>query len=177
MTPQAQGVVELRISQGGEWCRIWPGAINCQKAISHNEGSNGIKMRIWPNQPYIGGGLNFYTRYYKRQKAKGSKQEKKPPVTESNSLKPPQDSSFKKPHHKKNNKGKKAQGSKDKPHSSLLNKEKKELVLKRRGGLKKAHAPIVVESTPFTNASSNLRTSLCHKEAYLQKREKPESEL
>ncbi|MBW0557939.1 hypothetical protein O181_097654 [Austropuccinia psidii MF-1] len=67
--------------------------------------------------------LELDTRYHERQREKGSHQEKKPPVTGSNSLRPPQDSSSKRPHHKKNKKGKQFQASKEKPHSSLLNKD------------------------------------------------------
>ncbi|MBW0512772.1 hypothetical protein O181_052487 [Austropuccinia psidii MF-1] len=69
--------------------------------------------------------LGLDTRYHERQKEKGSNQEKKPPATGSNSSRPPQYSSSKRPHHKKNKKGKKVQASKDKPHSSLLNKDNK----------------------------------------------------
>ncbi|MBW0508718.1 hypothetical protein O181_048433 [Austropuccinia psidii MF-1] len=78
--------------------------------------------------------LELDTRYHERQKEKGSNQEKKPPVTGSNSSRspqdpsskrPPQDPSSKRPHHKKNKKGKKFQVSKDKSHSSLLNKDNK----------------------------------------------------
>ncbi|MBW0481265.1 hypothetical protein O181_020980 [Austropuccinia psidii MF-1] len=65
------------------------------------------------------------TRYHERQKEKGSHQEKKPPATGSNSSRPPQDSSTRRPHHKKNQKGKQFKASKDKPHSSLLNKDNK----------------------------------------------------
>ncbi|MBW0569212.1 hypothetical protein O181_108927 [Austropuccinia psidii MF-1] len=69
--------------------------------------------------------LELDTRYHERQKEKGGNQEKKPPVTGSNSSRPPQDSSSKRPHIEKNKKGKQFQVSKDKPHSALLNKEKK----------------------------------------------------
>ncbi|MBW0491290.1 hypothetical protein O181_031005 [Austropuccinia psidii MF-1] len=70
--------------------------------------------------------LELDTRYIDRQKEKGSHQEKKPPVTGSNSSRPPQDSSSKRPHHK-HKKGKQFQASKDKPHSSLLNKDNKSI--------------------------------------------------
>ncbi|MBW0566830.1 hypothetical protein O181_106545 [Austropuccinia psidii MF-1] len=60
-----------------------------------------------------------------REREKGRHQEKNPPVTGSNSSRPPQESSSKRPHHKKNKKGKQFQSSKDKPHSSLLNKDNK----------------------------------------------------
>ncbi|MBW0497675.1 hypothetical protein O181_037390 [Austropuccinia psidii MF-1] len=69
--------------------------------------------------------LELDSRYHERQKEKGEHQEKKPPVTGSNYSRPPQDSSSKRLHHKKNKKGKKFQVSKDKPHSSLLNKDNK----------------------------------------------------
>ncbi|MBW0549303.1 hypothetical protein O181_089018 [Austropuccinia psidii MF-1] len=69
--------------------------------------------------------LELDNRYHERQKEKGSHQEKKSPVTGSNSSRPPQDSSSKRPHHKKNKKGKQFQASKDKPHSTLLNKDNK----------------------------------------------------
>ncbi|MBW0468558.1 hypothetical protein O181_008273 [Austropuccinia psidii MF-1] len=62
--------------------------------------------------------LELDTRCHERKK------EKKPPVNGPNSSRPPQDSSFKKSHHKKNKKGKNFQVSKDKPHASLLNKDK-----------------------------------------------------
>ncbi|MBW0573231.1 hypothetical protein O181_112946 [Austropuccinia psidii MF-1] len=69
--------------------------------------------------------LELDTRYYERQKEKGTHQEKKPSVTGSNSSRPPQDPSSKRHHHKKNNKGKQLQASRDKPHFALLNKDKK----------------------------------------------------
>ncbi|MBW0575108.1 hypothetical protein O181_114823 [Austropuccinia psidii MF-1] len=69
--------------------------------------------------------LELDTRYNERKKEKGGNQEKKPPITGYNSSRPPQDSSSRRPHHKKNKKGKQVQASKDKPHSSLLNKENK----------------------------------------------------
>ncbi|MBW0591006.1 hypothetical protein O181_130721 [Austropuccinia psidii MF-1] len=69
--------------------------------------------------------LELDTRYHERQKEKGSHQEKKPPISGSNSSKPPQSSSSKKPYHRKNKKGKDFQVSKDKPHASLLNKDRK----------------------------------------------------
>ncbi|MBW0509061.1 hypothetical protein O181_048776 [Austropuccinia psidii MF-1] len=69
--------------------------------------------------------LELDTRYHERKKEKGSHQENKLPVTGSNSSRPPQDSSSKRPHHKKNKKGKQFQASKEKPHSSLINKENK----------------------------------------------------
>ncbi|MBW0469480.1 hypothetical protein O181_009195 [Austropuccinia psidii MF-1] len=69
--------------------------------------------------------LELDSRYHERPKEKGINQEKKPPVTGSNSLRSPQGSSSKKPHHKKRKKGDIFQVSKDKPHSSLLNKENK----------------------------------------------------
>ncbi|MBW0555691.1 hypothetical protein O181_095406 [Austropuccinia psidii MF-1] len=69
--------------------------------------------------------LELDTRYHGRQKEEGSHQEKKPPVTGSNSSRPPQDSTSKRPHHTYNKKGKQFQVSKDKPHSSLLNKDNK----------------------------------------------------
>ncbi|MBW0568343.1 hypothetical protein O181_108058 [Austropuccinia psidii MF-1] len=75
-------------------------------------------------QELMGITLELDTRYHERQKEKGSHQEKKPPVTGSNPSKPPQDSSSKR-HHHKNKKGKQFQASKDKPHSALLNKDKK----------------------------------------------------
>ncbi|MBW0584658.1 hypothetical protein O181_124373 [Austropuccinia psidii MF-1] len=69
--------------------------------------------------------LELDTRYHDRQKEKGSHQEKNPSVTASNSSRPPQDSSSKRPHHKMNKRVKRFQGSKDKPHSALLNKDNK----------------------------------------------------
>ncbi|MBW0498774.1 hypothetical protein O181_038489 [Austropuccinia psidii MF-1] len=69
--------------------------------------------------------LELDTRYHERQKEKGSHQEKKPLVAGSNSSRPPQESSSKRPHHKKDKKGKQFKVSKDKPHSSLLNKGNK----------------------------------------------------
>ncbi|MBW0577470.1 hypothetical protein O181_117185 [Austropuccinia psidii MF-1] len=71
--------------------------------------------------------LELDTRYHERQKEKGSHQEKKPPVTGSKSSRPPQDSCSKRPHHKKNKKEKQSQISRDKPHSSLLNKYNKSI--------------------------------------------------
>ncbi|MBW0543758.1 hypothetical protein O181_083473 [Austropuccinia psidii MF-1] len=60
-----------------------------------------------------------------RQNKKCGNQEKKPPVTGSNSSRTPQDSYSRRLHHKRNKKGKQDQASKDKPHSSLLNKYNK----------------------------------------------------
>ncbi|MBW0559873.1 hypothetical protein O181_099588 [Austropuccinia psidii MF-1] len=53
-------------------------------------------------------------------------------------------------------------------------RKKNPLVLKRRGGLKKACATIVVESTHFKNASRGLDIGRVHQEASLASREKPE---
>ncbi|MBW0552784.1 hypothetical protein O181_092499 [Austropuccinia psidii MF-1] len=69
--------------------------------------------------------LKLDTRYHERQKEKGSHQEKKAPVTGPSSSRLPQDSSSNRPHHKKNKRGKQFQVSKDKPHSSFLNKDNK----------------------------------------------------
>ncbi|MBW0479863.1 hypothetical protein O181_019578 [Austropuccinia psidii MF-1] len=69
--------------------------------------------------------LELDTRYHEGQKEKGSHQENNPPVTGSNFSRPPKDSYSKTPHHKKNKKGKQFQASKEKPHSSLINKENK----------------------------------------------------
>ncbi|MBW0562358.1 hypothetical protein O181_102073 [Austropuccinia psidii MF-1] len=69
--------------------------------------------------------LELDTRYYERQKEKGSHQEKKPPISGSNSSKPPQSSSSKQPYHRKNKQGNNFQVSKYKPHAALLNKENK----------------------------------------------------
>ncbi|MBW0538185.1 hypothetical protein O181_077900 [Austropuccinia psidii MF-1] len=49
-----------------------------------------------------------------------------------------------------------------------------QLVLKRRGGLKKACATIVVESTNLKNSSRGLKISRVHQKASLASREKPE---
>ncbi|MBW0488279.1 hypothetical protein O181_027994 [Austropuccinia psidii MF-1] len=62
---------------------------------------------------------------HESQKEKGGNQEKKSPATGSNQSRPPQNSSSKRRHQKKNKKGKQFQSSKDKPHSSLLNKDNK----------------------------------------------------
>ncbi|MBW0493360.1 hypothetical protein O181_033075 [Austropuccinia psidii MF-1] len=69
--------------------------------------------------------INFEldTKYNERKKEKGSHQEKKSPVTGSDSFRPSQDSSFKNPHNKKSRKGNNFHISKEKPFSSLLNKE------------------------------------------------------
>ncbi|MBW0471397.1 hypothetical protein O181_011112 [Austropuccinia psidii MF-1] len=69
--------------------------------------------------------LKLDTKYHERQKETGGNQAKKPPVTGSNSSRPLNDSSSKKLHHKKNKKGKNSQGSKDKPHAAILNKDSK----------------------------------------------------
>ncbi|MBW0540679.1 hypothetical protein O181_080394 [Austropuccinia psidii MF-1] len=71
--------------------------------------------------------LELDTRYHERQKEKGSNQEKKPPVTGSNSSRPP---------HKKKKKGKQFQASKDKPQSSLLNKDNKLIGSKKERSIK-----------------------------------------
>ncbi|MBW0474759.1 hypothetical protein O181_014474 [Austropuccinia psidii MF-1] len=69
--------------------------------------------------------LELDTRYYQRQKERVIHQEKKPSIRGANSSKPPQISSSKKPYHSKNKKGKNFEVSKDKPHASLLTKDKK----------------------------------------------------
>ncbi|MBW0556427.1 hypothetical protein O181_096142 [Austropuccinia psidii MF-1] len=74
----------------------------------------GLAQEFWTN-----------TRYHEREKEKGSHQEKKPPVTGSDSSRLSENSSSKRPHHKKNKKDKQFQDSKDKPLSSLLNKDTK----------------------------------------------------
>ncbi|MBW0490132.1 hypothetical protein O181_029847 [Austropuccinia psidii MF-1] len=69
--------------------------------------------------------LELDTRNNERPKENLGNQEIKTCVTESNSLRTHQDSSSKNPHHKKNKKGKNFKGFKDKPHASLLNKDRK----------------------------------------------------
>ncbi|MBW0484618.1 hypothetical protein O181_024333 [Austropuccinia psidii MF-1] len=80
--------------------------------------------------------LELDTRYHERQKEKGNHKEKNPPVTGSNFIRPPQDSSSKKPDHKKNKKGKNFQGSNDKPHSALLNKDNKSICSEKERRIK-----------------------------------------
>ncbi|MBW0495256.1 hypothetical protein O181_034971 [Austropuccinia psidii MF-1] len=67
--------------------------------------------------------LELDTRYHFRSKEKGGNQGENPPFTASNSFRPSQYSYSKQPHHKKNKKENNSQGSKDKLHSALLNKE------------------------------------------------------
>ncbi|MBW0467165.1 hypothetical protein O181_006880 [Austropuccinia psidii MF-1] len=69
--------------------------------------------------------LELHTTYHERQEEKGSHQAKNASVTGFNFSRTPQESSSKRPHHKKNKKGKKFQGSKDNPHSALLDKNNK----------------------------------------------------
>ncbi|MBW0588141.1 hypothetical protein O181_127856 [Austropuccinia psidii MF-1] len=120
--------------------------------------------------------LELDTRYHERQKEKGSNQEKKPPISGSNSCKPPQSSSSREPYHRKNKKGKNFKC----PKTSLMLissiRTTNELVLKRRGGLKKACSIIVVESTHLKNASRGLRIGRGHQKASLASRENPEWE-
>ncbi|MBW0464036.1 hypothetical protein O181_003751 [Austropuccinia psidii MF-1] len=71
--------------------------------------------------------LTLDTRYHERQKEEGNHQENKPPVTGLNSSRPPQDSFPKTPNHKKSKKWNNFQLSKDKPHSSHLNKDKESI--------------------------------------------------
>ncbi|MBW0534183.1 hypothetical protein O181_073898 [Austropuccinia psidii MF-1] len=106
-------------------------------------------------------------RYHERQKEKGSHQDKKPPLIQSNASRLPQDSSSKRPHHKKSKKGKNFQVSKDRPHASLLNKDNKLIGAKRRGGLKKVYALIVIENTQLKNASRGLRIGQEYQEGFL----------
>ncbi|MBW0513518.1 hypothetical protein O181_053233 [Austropuccinia psidii MF-1] len=80
--------------------------------------------------------LELDTRYHERQKETGSHQENRLLVSGSNSSRTPQDSSSKRPHHKKNKKGKQFQVSKDKPHSSLLNKDNKLIGSEKERGIK-----------------------------------------
>ncbi|MBW0553377.1 hypothetical protein O181_093092 [Austropuccinia psidii MF-1] len=120
--------------------------------------------------------LELDTRYHERQKEKGSHQHKKPPVTGSNALRPPQSSSSKRPHHKKNEKGKPFPASKDKPHSSLLNKDNKLIGSKKERGIKEVLCNYCGVNTQFKNDSRDLRKSLGHQEASLASREKPDYE-
>ncbi|MBW0473991.1 hypothetical protein O181_013706 [Austropuccinia psidii MF-1] len=72
--------------------------------------------------------LELDTRYHEGQTEKDSNQEKKPPVTGLNYLRSPQNLSSKKPHQTNNTKGKNFQGSKDKPHVTILNNVNRSIV-------------------------------------------------
>ncbi|MBW0530628.1 hypothetical protein O181_070343 [Austropuccinia psidii MF-1] len=108
------------------------------------------------------------------EEGKGWSSRKEAPVTGLNPSRPPQDSSSKMPHHKKIKKGRNFQFSKDKPQDDLLNKDNKLIGSERRGGLKKAYALIVVESTKSKNDSRGLRIGQDDQEASLASRENPE---
>ncbi|MBW0497723.1 hypothetical protein O181_037438 [Austropuccinia psidii MF-1] len=120
--------------------------------------------------------LELDTRYYERQKEKGSYQEKKPPVTGSNPSRPPQDSSSKKPNHKKSKKGKNIQILKDKPHAAPLNKDNKLICYKKERRIIEGLCTYFGENTQLKNASRCLRIGQGHQEASLASREKPEWE-
>ncbi|MBW0486981.1 hypothetical protein O181_026696 [Austropuccinia psidii MF-1] len=114
--------------------------------------------------------LELGTRYHERQKENGIHQEKKPPVTGSNSFRPPQDSSSKKPHNKNSKKGMNFQVSRDKTHSSLLNRDKRLAGSETKRGIKKFYEHIVMERAQSKNASRGLRIGQGHQEAYLASR-------
>ncbi|MBW0552727.1 hypothetical protein O181_092442 [Austropuccinia psidii MF-1] len=81
--------------------------------------------------------LEVVTSYHERKREKGSLKEKKPPANGSNCPRPPQDSSFKRLHHKKDKQEKNFPVSKDKPHSSLLNKYNKSIYSEEERRIKK----------------------------------------
>ncbi|MBW0474337.1 hypothetical protein O181_014052 [Austropuccinia psidii MF-1] len=118
--------------------------------------------------------LELDTRYHERQKEKGGNQEKKPHVIGSNPSRPPQCSSSKKPHYKKNKKGKQFQSSKDKPHASLLNKDKKLICSENERRIKEGSCSYCCGKHPIENASREPRKSLDNQEASLASREKPD---
>ncbi|MBW0474863.1 hypothetical protein O181_014578 [Austropuccinia psidii MF-1] len=118
--------------------------------------------------------LKLDTRYHERQKKKGSHQEKNPPVSGSNFSRPPQDSSSKSTHHMKNRKDNQFQVSNDKPHSALLNKEKKLIGCEKERRINKGYVLIVVERNQLKNSSRDLRASLGHQQASLESRENTE---
>ena len=95
--------------------------------------------------------MELDTRYHERQKEKGSNQEKKPTISGSNSSKPPQSSSSKKPYPRKNKKGKNFQVSKDKPHSTLLNKDNKLIGSEKERRIQEGLCNYCGGSHPFEN--------------------------
>ncbi|MBW0592516.1 hypothetical protein O181_132231 [Austropuccinia psidii MF-1] len=111
--------------------------------------------------------LELDTRYHERQKEKNYYQEKKPESPRSSTSHPQNSSSSS--HKKKKNFQKR-----DKPHSSLLNKDFKLMNSEKKEESKRVFVPIVVGSIVLIPVSKGLKTSLPNRQANFPAREKPE---
>ncbi|MBW0592467.1 hypothetical protein O181_132182 [Austropuccinia psidii MF-1] len=127
---------------------------------------------IWINWPPILQELVYFTleldtRYHGRQKDQCHHQEKKPQASKSNSSHPQTFSSSSK-------KKKKNRQKRDKPHSSLLNKDFKLMNSKKEGKSRRVYVPIVVGIIVFSPVSKGLRTGFPNPQAIFPAREMPE---
>ncbi|MBW0527181.1 hypothetical protein O181_066896 [Austropuccinia psidii MF-1] len=120
--------------------------------------------------------LELDTRYPERQKGKGSHQEKKPCVTGSNSSRTPQDSALRRPHQKKNKKGKQFQGSRDKPHSDLLNKVNKLICSEKERRIKEGLCTYCGEKHPIEKCFKRPQNKPASSKGFPSKQGKPEWE-
>ncbi|MBW0538872.1 hypothetical protein O181_078587 [Austropuccinia psidii MF-1] len=113
--------------------------------------------------------LQLDTRYHERKKEKGHYQEKKHEASKSNSSHP---------HYSSSSSQKKKKNfhpqKRNKPHSSLLNKELKFWVLKKKEKSRRAYVPIVVGSIVLSHVSKGLKTSLPNHQENFPSMEKPE---
>ncbi|MBW0478665.1 hypothetical protein O181_018380 [Austropuccinia psidii MF-1] len=111
--------------------------------------------------------LGLDTRYHERQNEKSHHQEKTPEASKSNSSHPQSSSSS-------SQKKKKNFQKRDKPHSSLLNKDFKLMNSEKKEESRRVYVPIVVGSIVLSPVSKGLKTSSPNLQANLPAREKPE---
>ncbi|MBW0534000.1 hypothetical protein O181_073715 [Austropuccinia psidii MF-1] len=111
--------------------------------------------------------LEVDTRYHERQNEKSHHQQKKPEASKSNSSHPQNSSSS-------SQKKKKNFQKRDKPHSSLLNKDFKLKGCERERRSRRACVLVVVGSIVLSPVSKGLKTSLPNRQAVFPAREKRE---
>ncbi|MBW0490142.1 hypothetical protein O181_029857 [Austropuccinia psidii MF-1] len=147
-----------------------------ERALIHHF-RKGLPSRIWDQlashpsridylQELLDFTLELDTRYHEGQKEKNYYKEKKPEAPRSSTSHPQNSSNSS---HKK----KKFQ-KRDKPHSSLLNKDFKLMNSEKKEESKRVFVPIVVGSIVLSPVSKGLKTILPNCQANLPARQKPE---
>ncbi|MBW0471819.1 hypothetical protein O181_011534 [Austropuccinia psidii MF-1] len=111
--------------------------------------------------------LELDTRYHERQKEKIHHQEKNPGASKSNSSHPQSSSSS-------NQKKKKNFQKRDKPHSSLLNKDFKLMHSEKKRRIRECLCTYCGGCIVLSPVSKGLQTSLPNHQANFPAREKPE---
>ncbi|MBW0518970.1 hypothetical protein O181_058685 [Austropuccinia psidii MF-1] len=120
--------------------------------------------------------LKLDTRYHEKQKEKDGNQEKRFPATRFNPSRPPQNLSSKRPYQKKNNMGDKFQVSRDKPHSALLNRDKKLIGSEKERRIKEGLCTYCGGKHPIEKCFKRPQNKPGHQKVSLKSREKPKWE-